>query len=150
MQRKSLYTPEVYDHCLDRIDRLAPDTQPEWGSMTAAQMFAHCAEVQEVANGSRKLEGTPLLLRLLGPLIRRAVVNDRPYPRDTRTHPQYRQTERREFDAEKQRLLLALEAFRRAENDPPPRHPLFGTLNHEERGWSSYKHLDHHLRQFGV
>jgi len=150
MQRKSLYTAEVYDHCLARIDRLTPDTSPDWGTMTPAQMFAHCAEVQEVSNGSRELVGTPLLLRLLGPLIRRAVVSDRPYPRDTRTHPQYRQTERRDFQAEKKRLLLALEALRRAEDEPPPRHPLFGTLTPDERGWSSYKHLDHHLRQFGV
>jgi len=150
MQQPSLYTPDVYEQVRVRIDGLAPDTSAEWGTMTPAQMLSHCAEVQEVANGSRELSGTPLPLRLLGPLIRRAVVSDRPYPRDARTHPQYRQTEQRDFDAEKQRLLAALEAFRRSENEPPARHPLFGTLDHEERGRSSYKHLDHHLRQFGL
>jgi hypothetical protein len=150
MQQPSLYTPEVYDRCLARLDRLAEDTKPGWGTMTPAQMLAHCAEVQEVANGSRELSGTPLPLKLLGPLIRRAVVSDRPYPKDARTHPQYRQREERDFDAEKQRLLSALEAFRRAEDAPPARHPLFGTLDHDERGRSSYKHLDHHLRQFGL
>ena len=150
MPQPSRYTPEVYEQIRVRIDGLAADTKPEWGTMTPAQMLAHCAEVQEVANGSRQLSGTPLPLRLLGPLIRRAVVSDRPYPKNTRTHPQYRQSEARDFDAEKQRLLSALEAFRRSENEPAARHPLFGTLSHDERGRSSYKHLDHHLRQFGL
>ena len=150
MQQPSLYTPEIYEQIWVRIDGLTADATREWGTMTPAQMLAHCAEVQEVANGSRELSGTPLPLRLLGPLIRRAVVSERPYPKNTRTHPQYRQSEARDFDAEKQRLLSALEEFRRSENEPPARHPLFGMLDHDERGRSGYKHLDHHLRQFGL
>ncbi len=117
--------------------------------MTAAQMLAHCAAVQEVANGDRALEGTPFLVRLFGPLIRRMVVSEKPYPRGARTHPQYEQSEPRDFAREKERLLHLLAAFRAAEHEPPA-HPIFGELNHEERGWAGYKHLDHHLRQFGV
>ena len=118
--------------------------------MTAAQMLAHCAEVQEVGNGNRKLEGTPFLVRLFGPLIRRMVVSEKPYPRDARTHPQYEQREPRDFERETARLLVQLTAFRATEQESPVRHPIFGVLSHEERGWAAYKHLDHHLRQFGV
>jgi hypothetical protein len=147
---EGLYANEVYDESLRRIEALEERTVPVWGSMSPAQMLAHCAEVQEVQNGSRELVGTPFPLRLMARLVRRAVVSEKPYPRGLRTHPQYLQTDDRDFDVEKRRLLRALEAFREAEHGPPARHPLFGMLNRQERGWSSYKHLDHHLRQFGV
>ncbi len=76
---------------LERIDGLSPDTQPQWGVMSAGQMLSHCAEIQEVSNG-KALEGTPFIVRLLGGFIRKMVVNDKPYPRSTKTHPQYLQT----------------------------------------------------------
>jgi len=150
LTRQSLYSDAVYHESLERIDRLSPDSVPVWGTMTAAQMLAHCADVQEVGNGSRELEGTPFLVRLFGPLIRRMVVSEKPYPRGARTHPQYEQRELRDFESEKARLLERLAAFRATEHDAPARHPIFGELNHEERGWAAYKHLDHHLRQFGL
>jgi hypothetical protein len=116
--------------------------------MTVAQMLAHCAEIQEVANG-KDLKGTPVIVRLFGPLIRRMVVSDKPYPRSTRTHPQYLQVEERDFEMEKLRLVAALDSFVDA-GPRASRHPIFGRMTAEERGWSSYKHLDHHLTQFGV
>jgi hypothetical protein len=29
-------------------------------------------------------------------------------------------------------------------------HSFFGPMTAEEKGWSMYKHHDHHLQQFGV
>lgn len=149
MGRKILYDNDVYAECLRRIEALTPDAEPKWGTMSVGQMLAHCAEIQEVANG-KALEGTPWLAKLLSGFIRRMVVSDRPYPRSARTHPQYLQVSEKDFAAEKERLLAALEAFHAAERGPPTRHALFGEMSHDERGWSSYKHLDHHLTQFGV
>jgi hypothetical protein len=116
--------------------------------MNAAQMLGHCAEVQEVANG-KDLVGTPLVIRLFGRLIRKMVLSGRPYSRNTRTHPQYVQASDRDFEMEKLRLLAALDSFVDA-GPRPLKHPLFGPMSEEECGWSCYKHLDHHLTQFGV
>lgn len=146
--RRSLFDPDIYRECLERIDAVTPDTSPEWGSMSAAQMLAHCAEIQEVANG-KDLVGTPLPIRIFARMIRHMVVSEKPYPRNSRTHPQYVQSQERDFDLEKLRLLAALDSF----VDAGPRggrHPLFGRMSADERGWSCYKHLDHHLTQFGV
>lgn len=145
---ETLLDDAVYTGCLERLERLAPDTQPRWGSMSAAQMLAHCAEVQEVMNG-KPLEGTPWLLRLAGPLIKRAVLSRRPFPKGVKTHPQYLQTSEKRFEPEKRRLLKALGEFR-ASGAEGARHPLFGPLSAEEAGWGAFKHLDHHLRQFGA
>ena len=87
---------------------------------------------------------------MLKGMIRKMVVGPKPYPKNTRTHPQYLQTEPRDFDTEKARLLAALNAFVEAENSPARPHSLFGVQTHDEKGWAGYKHLDHHLTQFGV
>ena len=146
-----LHSPDVYQECLNRIEKITPETRPQWGSMTAAQMYAHCAEIQEVMNG-KELRNTPFIARLFKSMIRNMVVNEKPYPKNSRTHPQYRQTVDREFDAERKRLLLALDRFVHEDKKQAEErvHPLFGTMNSEEKGWSAYKHLDHHLTQFGV
>ena len=151
MPRKNLLSPDIHQECLNRIEKLTPATQPEWGKMNSAQMLAHCAEIQEVFNG-KPLNGTPFIAKLFKGMIRNMVVGDKPYPKNSRTHPQYVMADQRDFDREKNRLLEAMtktanstEAERRQY-----KHPLFGPMTDDELGWSLYKHLNHHLTQFGV
>ena len=115
-------------------------------------MLAHCAEAQEVANGTKKLEGAPFVAKLFKGFIRKTVVNEKPYPKGTKTHPQYLQSTERDFQREKEYLLSALKMFVKMDEAKVARveHLLFGRMTREERGWGMYKHLDHHLKQFGV
>lgn len=151
MAKKSLLEKDVQQLCLERINKLTPSSQPAWGKMNAAQMLAHCAEIAEVMNG-KPLVGTPFMVKLFKGMIRKIVVNEVPYQKNARTHPQYLIADARDFEAEKERLIAALvklgamtEAERRQ-----LKHELFGPMTDEELGWGSYKHLDHHLVQFGV
>ena len=147
VQKPSLRDPGVHQAVVERIGRLTKNSRPAWGEMTVGQMLAHCAEVQDVLNGA-PLVGTPWWIKAASPLIKRVVLGGRPFPRGIGTHPQYRQAEERSFDAERRRLLASLADFRASEDGLD--HPLFGHLTPDEAGWSAYKHLDHHLRQFGV
>lgn len=148
MERRDLYDADAHRDIVERIERLTPDARPQWGRMTAAQMLAHCAEVQEVQMG-KELKGSPWYVKLLGPLFKGMLINERPYPRNLRTHPQYLVTDSREFEPEKARLLAALQRMQ-ARGPEPFRHPIFGKMTPGERGWACYKHLDHHLTQFDV
>ena len=148
MEKKSIFDDTNYADILGRIQSVTPETVAEWGSTNIAQMFAHCAEVQEVGNG-KSLKGTPFIVKLLKGYIRKMVINDKPYPRSTKTHPQYVMTELKDFEEQKTRLLDALEKLKAA-GPVSKEHPIFGEMTGEERGWISYKHLDHHLSQFGV
>lgn len=149
-ERKSLALPAGNQECRDRTGKLAPDTAPLWGEMTTAQMMAHCAEVLEVAGG-KEMRGTPWFIKLLKPFIRKMVVGPKPYSRSTKTHPQYIQAGDKEFGAEKERLLAAMDAFTEmCTGRTRIAHPLFGEMTVDEAGWAMYKHLDHHLVQFGV
>jgi hypothetical protein len=151
MEHRDFYDDDTYEGLLGRIARLTPDAVPSWGTMNAAQMCAHCAEVAEVAGG-KELVGTPWYIRLMGGFIKRMVLSEKPYPRGTRTHPQFEIGTGADFAEQKARLLEVLEEMRSAgrARAAESRHPLFGAMTADEHGWLTYKHLDHHLTQFDV
>jgi len=148
---KNLYTPEVHEELVARIGRLRPEMTPLWGRMTVAQMLAHCSEVIEVSLGKR-LDNTPFIAKLFGGMIKRMILSDRPYPRGSRTHPQYRVTDNRDFETEIRRLQENIRRFTWEDRQAAEshEHALFGRMTVDERGRAMFKHLDHHLTQFGV
>lgn len=147
--RKSLYNQDVYQNCLNRLNAITQSTKADWGKMDAAQTFAHCAEVIEVMNG--KHLHVDFMSRLFKPLIRPVVLGNKPYGKGGSTAPQFEVKDERDFDTEKARLLKALDNFYSMDKNKAAQisHDFFGVLSLEERGWSMYKHLNHHLNQFG-
>ena len=77
------------------------------------------------------------------------VTGPKPYPKNSKTHPQYLQTAPKDFQPEKEHLLKALQNMVETK-DQQVKHAMFGVLSSDEKGWAMYKHLDHHLTQFGV
>jgi len=148
MEKKSIFDDSNYAEIVARIESLTPEARAEWGSMNVAQMLAHCAEVQEVGNG-KSLAGTPFIVKMMKGFIRKMVLGDKPYRHEAKTHPQYVMTDPKNFEEQKTRLINALDKL--SDDGPVPKtHPIFGEMTGEERGWVSYKHLDHHLVQFGA
>lgn len=151
MTKRSIYQDEPYSYIVDRINRLTPDSTALWGEMSVDQMLAHCTEVQDVLLG-KPLEGSPWYFKPLGRLVKKLILSSKPFPRGTTTHPQYVVGDPRVFDSEKSSLLKSLATFKEmsvAEHDKIV-HVLFGPMSIDEKGWMCYKHLDHHLNQFGV
>jgi hypothetical protein len=148
MERKNLFDDAVFRDLVARVKAVQSNDQRKWGTMTAGQMMAHCAEVIDVANG-KNLRGTPFIIRMIGGFIKKVVLNDKPYPQGVRTHPQYVVEGDKDIEKQRQRLLASMEALRENPADHF-QHDLFGKMTREEVGWGMYKHLDHHLRQFGV
>jgi hypothetical protein len=151
MEQKDFYDEDTYESLLGRIAQLTSDAVPQWGKMNTAQMCSHCAEVAQVAGG-KALVGTPWYIRLMGGFIKKMVVSEKPYPRGVRTHPQFVIATGADFEEQKARLLEVLDGLHSAgrARAAETRHPLFGPMTAEEHGWLTYKHLDHHLNQFGV
>lgn len=152
MSRASLYDPDVHAQITERINRLSNESRPEWGKMDAGQMCAHCADALEVMNGERELGPTPLVARIFKGAIRKAVVGDKPFRKNSPTHPDYLEREPRDLDEHRRRLIEVVGRFVEEDEETAAarEHPAFGQMTREERGWSMYKHLDHHLSQFGV
>jgi hypothetical protein len=119
--------------------------------MTVAQMLAHCAVALEVPCGDR-IKTQRLLGRILAPLVRSSVLGDKPFSHNAPTDPDYRIVDVPDFATEKARLGTLIDRFcsrgpARAEGVV---HSFFGRLTAAQWGRLMYKHLDHHLRQFGA
>ncbi len=149
---KSIYDPPVLEEIRARIARLAPDSPRQWGKMTPSQMAAHLSAFVAMAVGE---ERPPRMFvgRLVGPIVKRFALRDeKRMPRNLPTVPGYAVTDEREFVRERDRLATLVDRFSRggpAGCTSLP-HSFFGRMTAKEWGQLTYKHLDHHLRQFGV
>jgi hypothetical protein len=149
---KTLYDPANAEEIRQRLQRLAPTSEREWGKMNPAQMLAHCAAAMETAVGDSK-PPRMMIGRVLGGLAKSMSVNsDKPFSRNGPTGPNLRITDQRQFDVEKERLSQLVERFVQAGRTGCTTHPhnFFGRMTADEWGVLMYKHLDHHFRQFGA
>lgn len=148
---QNVFDDSVHRSVLARLDRLEPASPRRWGKMGPAQMMAHCSAVLETVTGEKPRRQV-LLGKLVTPFIRKKVLGEAPFRKGSPTGPSFVVADEREFAAEKARLLGLLDALRRRGPEEAARYPhvFFGKLSGEEWGVLTYKHLDHHLRQFGV
>lgn len=150
MEVKNLFDHKAYEETITRLHQLTPASQRRWGKMTVSQMFAHCKEAFKVPLSDKPMKGY-FLLGLVGPLFKKKLYSNKPWPHGLPTAPNFIIRDERDFDKEKAELLSLINRFH-TEPDKAGRfrHPVFGKMNHEQWGKSMWKHLDHHLRQFGV
>lgn len=89
---------------------------------------------------------------ILQKMVKNTVINEEPYKKNNRTSPDFLITDERDFDVEKDRLIAYIEKtqelgksyFQGRESHS------FGKLSGTEWNNMFYKHLNHHLAQFGV
>jgi len=149
---KNLFEAPTVDEVKNRTERLRSDSERQWGKMNAAQAVAHCAASMEMAVGD-KLPPQMLLGRIIGGFVKPMVLgNDEPMRRNSPTVPSLVVSDERELEAERTRLRGLIDRFAAAGPQGCTTHPhsFFGRLNPQEWAILMYKHLDHHLRQFGV
>ena len=149
---KSLYQPSNAEEIKRRLARLEPESQRQWGKMNATQAVAHLAASMEWATGDRvpPRMGLPSIVgRIIKP---RVLGDDAPIRRNTPTAKDLIFSDRRDLDADRQRLIGLIDRFAAAgpTGCTTHPHPFFGRLTPDEWAILCYKHLDHHLRQFGA
>lgn len=148
-----IFNQAVSQALVDRINQLTSSTQPQWGKMNVAQMMAHCSVAYRQVYEAEKFPAPNFFLRfMLKTFLKNTVVGEKPYKKNSQTAPAFKITDERIFETEKQQLI----AFIEKTHDLGEQHfegltsNSFGKLTAKE--WSNlfYKHLDHHLQQFGV
>ncbi|WP_445480542.1 DUF1569 domain-containing protein [Lysinibacillus irui] len=148
---KNIFNSMHSEEVLKRIDQLTPHAQPQWGKMNVAQMLAHCSAFQDIAMGN-SFPPRGWLGKLVGRFAKPIMYNDKTLPRNMSTIPTILIADNRDFEREKELLKEKIILF---QNNGPEKctthpHPFFGKLTSEQWGIGVYKHLDHHLTQFGV
>ncbi|AUC80932.1 DUF1569 domain-containing protein [Lacinutrix sp. Bg11-31] len=149
---KNIFNKEITNEVVTKIEALTATTQPNWGKMNVSQMLAHCCVAYEMVYTDKHPKPNALVRTMLKLFVKKAVVNEKPYSKNGRTAPQFIIADTRDFEIEKKRLVdfiiktqeLGEDYFEGKESHS------FGKLTATEWNNSFYKHLDHHLTQFGV
>ena len=134
---------------LARIDRISSGAKPRWGKMNAELMVAHLVESMRMAVGEITPRPKKLPLRYFP--LKQLVIYWLPFPKGSPTAPELLPKETGTIDGGKSELARVVRLFvERANQAQWPDHPAFGKLNKQAWGVLTYRHFDHHLRQFGV
>jgi hypothetical protein len=149
---KNLFEAARAGEVKQRIAQLRPDSERLWGKMNPAQALEHCSRGMEMALGDKTLPRV-LVGRIMGWMVKpMALGNDEPMRRNSPTAKELVVQDERDLVTERARLCGLIDRFAAAGPKGCTRHPhaFFGWLTPEEWAILMYKHLDHHLRQFGV
>jgi hypothetical protein len=152
MALPSIYDKVIIDQLIERINQLNSNTPPTWGKMSVGQMLAHCNVTYEMIYDNKHPKPNGLVKLMLKLFVKNKVINEQIYPKDAQTAPAFIINETKDFDAEKKILIDNLHKVQTSGDgffDGRESHS-FGPLNKTEWNNMMYKHLDHHLRQFGV
>ena len=149
---KNLFQPETVQELKERMSHLGPDSPRLWGKMTPAQAMAHCTIAMELALGDRRAPRM-FIGRLIGLVIKpMAFKESEPMRRNTPTIPGFAVSDTRDLACECEKLGGIIDRFAAAGPAGCTTHPhsYFGRLTPDEWSFWMYKHIDHHLQQFGA
>lgn len=148
---KSLFNGQDNAEVISRIHKLNHAAPAHWGKMTVSQMLAHCQVPFKVAyeeiNLKRGLAGV-----LFGKWAKKEMLSDKPFRKNLPTFKEARVKDDRDFHKERELLINYVSRMSAGGPDVITKkpHPFFGPLTIGEWDQLQYKHLDHHLKQFGV
>jgi hypothetical protein len=121
--------------------------------MNVAQMLAHCNISMETAMGKNFIKRV-FIGRIIGTLMRPKVLGKKPFGKNSPTDKSYIfiGNNSLNFEEEKSKLKQQVQEFFQGGSSKCTTHPhpFFGKFTPEQWAVFQWKHLDHHLRQFGV
>ena len=147
----NLFAPSERQLILDRLGKLQAGATRQWGKMDPAQMCAHCVVALEVGTGDLARDHG-FIGKVLGRFVKGSLLGEKPFSKNSPTDPAFIVSDPRDFAKEKARLVEIVKRFGEAGASAADgrMHSFFGRLKGDEWGVLMYKHLDHHLRQFGA
>jgi hypothetical protein len=132
-----------------RIAAVSSDSARRWGTMEAGAMLDHLrrsalmalGELPVACKGKRAFQVFPL---------KHLILHVVPFPKGAPTAPELLSRDSSSADLIRSELVALMERIGAGPQDGHgPVHPLMGRLSYREWGVATYKHMDHHLRQFG-
>ncbi len=143
---KSIWDESTRDEVLTRFGRLRADQRPQWGQMDVPAMIGHVCDAMRAALGEIAIAERNTIMK--NPVVRWLIIYVMPWPKGAPTAPELLQ--RKETDLTHGIAALQATMTRFADCPSPKPHPVFGVMSRKDWGCLTYRHLDHHLRQFGV
>lgn len=147
---KSIFNKADNQEIIDRIQKLTPNSKAFWGKMSVDQMLSHCIAPIDVLFGGLNLKAN-FFMRIIGKLMKKTIIYGKEFQKNTPTVPEFVKKENYDFEKVKTELITKIREFQKGESVINLfEHPFFGKMTIQDWDTLQMKHLDHHLRQFGV
>ena len=133
-----------------RMRSLSTSSTRRWGSMDVTGMLKHLHLSTLMALGEMDVPSANKRAFHMFPL-KHLLLYVVPFPKGAPTAPKLKPADAASLEEERAALLELIERLGTGPSEGAgPAHPLFGPLTWREWGVVTYKHADHHLKQFGV
>ena len=148
---ESVFDVQSNQKLISRIEKLTPITLSQWGKMTVSQMMEHCQQPIKISQGTLTLKPNWMSF-LFGKMMKKKLLEPKPFSHGLPTVKEFKIEHEPDFEAAKQELIGLVSNFSAQGHSSikNTKHPFFGEMTMEEWDVLQYKHLDHHLKQFGV
>ena len=146
---ENIFDTETFNRIKTRINALDENTRAVWGKMSVDQMVHHCQGPLNIILEKETYGLKPNWFART--FFKKSMYNDKLWRKNLPTLKAFRETTNYNFQEEKGKLLALVEELgEHRDRTEWQDHPTFGPMTREQWGKMHYKHLDHHLRQFGV
>lgn len=149
---KNIFDNQTINEFKVRINQLNPEAQPAWGKMNVFQMLKHCTENERMMVREKNYKRV-FIGRIFGKMaLKKNIKDDAPLAKNSPTNPELIFTGTGDIAQQKQLWIALLEKYPNMQSNDYADfvHPFFGKMDSEQISRFAYKHVDHHLRQFGV
>lgn len=137
---------------IDRLNKITGDEKPAWGRMNLEQMISHLVQAGEMPFvESVPARSTFASMTFIKPLVLYVL----PMPKEVKVSAELDQQQAgrkpQGLAADRETLIeLTNKLGTLPEGHQCLDHPMFGKMSAKEWALIAHKHMDHHLRQFGV
>ena len=147
----SIYNPADNQKIIERINKLTPESKALWGKMTVDQMLHHSKLASDTAFGKQDLK-INFLMKILGKMLKKKVFYGGEMGKNSPTAKEFIITEHYDLEKVKSELIANFSRFASEGKSSIKmmNHPFWGKMTYEDWDALMWKHLDHHLKQFGV
>jgi hypothetical protein len=145
----SLRKDTVRKLLIQRINSVTAGVHPRWGKMDAAKMLCHLGDTLAMALGELPTKSANRKLFQSFP-VKHLFLYVLPMPKNVPTAPELLKGIPGNLESDRQRIVEKIERLATAPQDLGPDHPFFGPLTNDQWNSLQWKHIDHHLRQFGL
>jgi hypothetical protein len=147
---RSFWQQDAREEAVARLERLAPDAPAAWGRFDAPRMVVHLTDALRMTFGDLPTQPRNFPLLRTFPL-KQLVIYVLPFPRGAPTARELLERVPGDWASERRECRALIERFATERRDRDwPTHPAFGRLDAQGWGVLACRHVDHHLRQFGV
>lgn len=134
---------------VERLRRVTPEAKAQWGHLDAPRMMCHLGDSLDSSLGTLAVPPGrgPAMLRHFP--MKQLALYLIPMPKGAKAAEELLTTAPRDFEADRQGVLERMEQMAAMPPGKGPAHFLFGAMTCDQWNALNWKHIDHHLRQFG-